>query len=166
MIIIVPYLKKKQMKHLYLFITVLLIFSCTSVQKLNSSGDKYKVSKELNQFLLNFESAAENHKKTVLLSLMDRIYKKEQHDEMSEGRTGQFLNEFFAGRQTNENGFKVLNFEAITSLDFASINKTDEDTFDVIYIVKTTEYQIKCHWQIKLRIIKGKNVFGMVGASG
>lgn len=154
------------MKKVYLIFTVFFIFSCASVKKVNTSGEKYKISKELNQFLLDFESAAENHKKTALLSLMDKVYKKEQHDEMLEGRTNQFFNEFFAGQQTNGAAFKVLNFEAITSLDFVRINKTDEDTFEVLYIVKTSEYQIKCNWQIKLRIIKGKNVFGMLGASG
>ena len=154
------------MKHLYLIFIVFFIFSCTSVQKINSSGEKYKISKELNQFLVDFESAVEDQKRTELLNLMDPDYKKEQHDEMLEGRTDQFLNEFFAGRQTNGKGFKVLNFESVTSLDFSGINKTNEDTFDVFYIVKTSEYQINCRWQIKLRIIKEKNVFGMVGASG
>ena len=154
------------MKHLYLILSIILISSCSSIQKINSSGEKFKISRELNQFLLDFETTAKSHSKNGMLNLMDKEYKQEQHDEMLEGRTVQFLNEFFAGRQTNDKGFKVLDFETVTTLDFISINQTDEDTFEVFYIVKTPEYQINCHWQIKLRSINGKKVFGLVGASG
>ncbi|MCD4795323.1 MAG: hypothetical protein K8R54_18975 [Bacteroidales bacterium] len=154
------------MKHLYLIFAIILIFSCSSIQKINSSGEKFKISKELNQFLLDFETTAKSHNKTGMLNLMDKVYKQEQHDEMLECRTDQFFNEFFAGRQTNGKGFKVLNFETVTILDFTGINQTDEDSFEVFYIVKTPEYQINCQWQVKLRIINGKNVFGLVGASG
>lgn len=154
------------MKHLYLIFAIILISSCSSIQKINSSGEKFKISKDLNQFLLDFETTAKNHDKKAMLNLMDKEYLHDQHDIMLEGRTDQFFNEFFAGRQTNGKGFRVLNFENVTTLDFTGINKTNEDSFEVFYIVKTPEYQINCQWQIKLCIINGKKVFGLVGASG
>ena len=154
------------MKYIYLVLSVILFSSCTSVQKLSSTGEKYKVSKEMNQFLLNFESAARNHKKTAMLSLMDKAYKKEQHDEMLEGRTNQFFAEFFAGSLINGKEFKVVPFETIEIIKFVKIIQTDEDTFDVFYIVESSDFKVKKQWQIVIRNIKGKSVFGLVGAFG
>ncbi len=154
------------MKYLYLILSIIFISSCSSVQKLSTTGEKYKVSKEMNQFLLNFENAARNHKKTAMLSLMDRAYKKEQHDEMLEGRTDQFFSEFFAGNLVSGKGFKAIPFETINLIKFISIKQTDEDTFDVVYIVKSSDIEVKKQWQIILRNIKGKTVYGLVGAFG
>ena len=154
------------MKHLYLPLVILFVFSCSSVQKTGSSGEKFKISKGLNQFLLDFETSAKSHDKKAMLNLMDKEYLHDQLDNMLEGRTDQFFNEFFAGRQTNGKGFRVLNFDTVTTLDFTGINQTNENSFEVFYIVKTPEYQINCQWQIKLHSINGKTVFGLVGASG
>ena len=154
------------MKYIYLVLTIVLISSCSSVQKLGTTGEKYKISKEMGQFLLDFESAARNHKKTAMLNLMDKAYKKEQHDEMLEGRTDQFFAEFFAGSLVNGKGFKTIPFETINLIKFVSIKQTDEDTFDVFYIVESSDFEVKKQWQIIIRNIKGKTVYGLVGAFG
>ena len=135
------------MKYFLLIFSIIFISSCSSVQKLGTTGEKYKISKEMNQFLLDFESAARNHKKTVMLNLMDKVYKKEQHDEMLEGRTAQFFAEFFAGNLVNDKGFKTVPFETIIIIKFVSIKQTDEDTFEVCYIVESADFKVKKQWQ-------------------
>ncbi|MCF6366360.1 MAG: hypothetical protein L3J35_09170 [Bacteroidales bacterium] len=154
------------MKCLYFIFAVTLIFSCSSVQKVGIKGEKYKISKELNQFLLDFESAARNHKKGAMLNLLDKDYKKEQHDEMLEGRTNQFLNEFFAGYLISESKFKSPGFESIISLNFVSIKQIDENSFDVSYIIKSKDFELVREWEIIIRNVNGKQVYGLVGAFG
>ena len=93
---------------------------------------------------------------------MDPAYKKEQHDNMLQGRTTQFLNEFFCGQDAKSNTFKCLNYKKIKSLKLIK-KERKENGYRVYYQVNSKKYSVTADWFIK---IKDNKIIGLVGAVG
>jgi len=149
-----------------LFISALFfLFSCSVTYKIGSEGEKYKIPKNLSVFLSSFEQSVTSHNQNKVLSYMDNAYKKEQHDEMLEGRTEQFLNEFFSGTNVDGSGFVLVKFSLIRGIYFTSIQQT-ETGYTVYYTVKTKDVTVDCNWEISVTKTEDGTVFGLVGAFG
>jgi hypothetical protein len=149
------------------FIFLLLFFiSCSVTSKVNNTGEKFKIPKDLNQFLSDFEYAVITNNQSQVLNFMDPDYIKEQLDDFLQGRTEQFLNEFFCGMKTDGSGFECPEFDNITNFEFVNIEKTDENMYRVVYLIITDDTRIECDWG--LMIIPSGVVYryGLVGASG
>jgi len=149
-----------------LFISVLFfLFSCASVYKIGSEGEKYKIPKKLSVFLNSFEKSVLLHNTDKLLSHMDKEYKKEQLDGMLEGRTEQFLNEFFSGTNVDGSGFVNLTYSSITGIYFTSIQQ-NEGSYTVYYSVEIKNRRVDCDWEISITKDGDNTVYGLVGAVG
>jgi len=153
------------MKKFVLISTVFFLFSCASTYKVGSEGENYKIPKELSVFLSSFEQSVTSHNSVNILLHMDKAYKKEQHDDMLEGRTEQFLNEFFSGSNVNGSGFVSVKFNSIKSIHFVSIQK-NETGYTVYYTVETKDAIVDCSWEISVKITETETVYGLVGAVG
>jgi len=135
-----------------------------SVFKSNKTSET-AIPKALQQFLFDFEKAVKDQNTEKILSLMDKEYLTEQHDNFLEGRTSQFLNEFFCGELTNGRGFKCLKFNELKNASKISIIQ-NLDSYVVMYEVSDAKDSIIASWTISVREIKGKIVYGFVGAMG
>ncbi len=150
----------------FLFISALFfLFSCFATYKIGSEGEKYKIPKNLSVFLSSFEQSVTSHNQNKVLLYMDKAYKKEQHDEMLEGRTEQFLNEFFSGTNVDGSGFVLVKFSSIKGIYFTSIQQT-ETGYTVYYTVKTNAVTVDCNWEISVTETEDGTVYGLVGAVG
>jgi len=150
----------------FLFITALFfLLSCSVTYKIGSEGEKYKLPEKLSAFLNSFEQSVTLHDSNKLLSYMDKAYKKEQHDEMLEGRTEQFLNEFFSGTNVDGSGFVLVKFSLIRGIYFTSIQQ-NETGYSVYYTVKTKDVTVDCNWEISVTKTEDGTVYGFVGAVG
>ncbi len=151
----------------YFYISLILFFSaCSTTVKVNQSGEKYKIPKDMVQFLSDFEIAVRSHNQMMVLNFMDPDYIKEQLNNFLQGRTEQFLNEFFCGMKTDDSGFECPEFENIRSFEFESIEQTDDTMYRIVYIVTTDDSEIRCDWGL-MRIPTGVVYrYGLVGAVG
>ncbi len=153
------------MKKNILILGILLLVSCSTTYKIGSEGEKYKLPKDLVVFLNSFEQSVTSHNVGKLMLIMGKNYKKEQHDDMLEGRTAQFINEFFGGTDVNTGGFKNPKFKDITSIHFTSIQKS-ESSYTVYYLISTKKFQIYCRWNISVKKRENGMIYGLVGAVG
>ncbi|NOZ34414.1 MAG: hypothetical protein GXO80_03840 [Chlorobi bacterium] len=153
------------MKKYILFLGIWLFVSCSTTYKIGSEGEKYKLPKDLVVFLNSFEQSVASHNVDKLMLLMDKNYKKEQHDDMLEGKTAQFINEFFGGTDVNGSGYKNPKFKNITSIHFTSIQEI-ENGYTVYYFITTKEYRIDCRWDISVNKTKNGTIYGLIGAVG
>ncbi len=149
-----------------LFVSVLFfLFSCSVTYKTGSEGEKYKIPKGLSEFLASFEKSVTLHDENKVLSHMDKGYKKEQHNDMLEGRTEQFLNEFFSGTNVDGNGFVSIKFKSIIGIYFVSIQQND-NSYTVYYTLKTKTASVDCNWEISVTKTDAGTVYGLIGAVG
>ena len=153
------------MKKFVLISTVFFLFSCASTYKVGSEGESYKIPKELSVFLSSFEQNVTSYNSDNVLLHMDKAYKKEQHDDMLEGRTEQFLNEFFSGLNTDGSGFVSVKFNSIKGIHFVSIQK-NETGYTVYYTIETKEANIDCSWEISVKKTEYGTKYGLIGAVG
>ena len=91
-------------KSVYICLTLLALLSTCKSQK------SAKTESSVESFTTEFEQSVLTHKPEEILKFMTNSYVKEQHDEFLEGRTKQFLNEFFCGKtEENPSKFKCVN---------------------------------------------------------
>jgi hypothetical protein len=145
---------------------ILLLGACSTTTKVNQAGEKYKIPKDMQLFLTDFENAVRSHNQMMVLNFMDPDYIKEQLNNFLQGRTEQFLNEFFCGMKTDDSGFGCPEFENILSFEFESIEQTDESMYRIVYIVKTKDTEIRCDWGLMLIPSGVVYRYGLVGAVG
>ena len=120
---------------------------------------RYKRGTPEAQFLLNVAEAARLHDADALLAYMDPGYKRTQHDEFLEGRTVQFLNEFFWCEENIQ--FNDFTNVALVSYKLQPKSKTD---YDVVFFISDGDQQCECTFGMK-RDPKTK-VFSIYGAVG
>ena len=148
---------------LTIFLTTLLLFSCVHQRK-TSDFKQFNIPKDLQEFLVKFESATLSHNKAELLTLMDEDYRKEQHDEMLKGRTDQFLDELFCG-YVSEKTFKCPGFEKVSYLKLTKI-ENNTDSYTVYYSVKAGKLSFSADWQITVTKTLSGTKYGIYGAVG
>jgi hypothetical protein len=154
------------MKYFIIITMSLFIFSCATTSRVNSSGAKYKLPKELDVYLSDFENTVKTHNQSQVLNFMDPDYIREQLDNFLDGRTEQFLNEFFCGMKTDDSEFFCPEFDDITGFAFEDLEKTDDGMYRVVYIITTDTESVRCDWGIMVIPTGVKYHYGLVGASG
>jgi hypothetical protein len=152
-------------KYFSFLIVVVFLFSCATT-KINTAGAKYKIPKDLDLYLSEFENTVKTHNQSQVLNFMDPDYIREQLDDFLDGRKEQFLNEFFCGMQTNDHGFYCPEFDDITKFEFESIEKTDDGMYRVVYLITSDNITVRCDWGIMAIPTGVVYQYGLVGASG
>jgi hypothetical protein len=142
-----------------LFITAFFSLACLGQHEIYIN----QLSDDAQAYLKSFENAAEDGNKEKLLALMDDEYIRTQHDGFLEGRTDQFLKEFFCGKTTD--GYECTEPEKIKKLKLQKIMQTQEG-FDVTYKVITKDYKIEATWFVKIKSVNGKVIYGISGGVG
>ncbi len=117
------------------------------------------------EFLDRFESVVLKHDMTAAVDLMDKDYKKEQHDKFHKGNSEQFLNSFFCDYQTNGQGFKCIKFNEILELKRIEIMPNDGN-FTVVYHITGKGGTIKKDLLILVKKENAKTVYGFFGPLG
>lgn len=148
-------------KVLYIFLPILLL-GCSTTKKLGLNKEQYN---QLNIFLTKFEEAVIQHNKTKVIACMDKDYVYEQHDIFLNGKTHQFLNEFFCGYTIENKKFKCLEFETITTVK-RKVIATENNNLQVYYKITSNNFTINTNWMVK--VVKEANVvhYSLVGAVG
>jgi hypothetical protein len=140
--------------------TLIFIFlSSFLVHGQPAMNPKYKQGAPETRFLLKVAEAARLHDADALLSYMEPGYKRSQHDEFLEGRTIQFLNEFFWCEENIL--FSDLINVALVNYKLQPKSKTD---YDVIFFISDGKKQCECTFGMKKGA--GTNVFTIYGAVG
>lgn len=120
---------------------------------------------DLESFLKGFEAAVMSKDPGRILPYMDKDYLREQHDSLLQGRTYQFLNEFFSGNSLEKQTFINVDYKKINAI---TRNETNFTTgyYAISYSVFVDKNTIKCTWIIMTKLDNGKPVFGLYGAVG
>ncbi len=142
----------------------MIAFSGCSSLKTKKSNDK-QYPENLEQYLSEFEKSVLKHDAERLMELMDENYVRDQHDQLLQGNTTQFVNEFFCGNIVKGQGFKCLKFKEISSLKRTGLEEVHEG-FRVSYIVSDKKDKIQTEWTITVKQFNGKTYYGLYGASG
>jgi len=109
-------------------------------------------------FLRKVESAVRTHDADLLLTFMLPDYKRTQHDEFLEGRTLQFLSEFF---WCPEKSFDQISDVSLVSYKLQAGSKTD---YEVVFHLKHVNTECDCSFG--MRKDPATNVFSIYGAVG
>ena len=143
-------------KKIFLLIALLLI-SFTAESK-STSINKIKEKAPETIFLRKVEEAVRVHDADLLLTYMLPEYKRTQHDEFLEGRTLQFLSEFF---WCPEKSFDQISSVSLVSYKLQSGSKTD---YDVVFHLKHSGSECDCNFGMRKDL--NTNVFSIYGAGG
>lgn len=165
------------MKYLYILLAGLFLMSACHSKKTaeNTTSTKPTVQKKdtnaakqlvgVEEFLQKFEKATLLHNKTLLLELMDRDYKVEQHDKALKGNTEQFLNAFYCGYRTDGQGYKCQKYTEITGMNRVELLPNDGN-YTATYHVSVKDITVNISWLIMVKK-QGKTVtYGFWGAQG
>jgi len=163
------------MKFVYvLLVGVLMLGAChtkkaaektpnPTVQKKDTNAVKQLAGVE--EFLQKFEQATLLHNKTLLLDLMDKDYKVEQHDKVLKGNTDQFLNQFYCGYRTDGQGYRCQKYMEITSMKRVELLPNDAN-YTVTYHVFTKDIAVNISWLVMVKK-QGRTVtYGLYGPQG
>src|SRR6478735_5059835 len=101
------------MKKIHL-ISILFILASCAVEK--SSSTKPQDGETIDAFVSSFEKATLSHDANQIMLFMENGYVKEQHDQFLEGRTEQFLNEFYCGNNVSSNTFECAKYQKIDAV--------------------------------------------------
>ena len=101
----------------------------------------------------------------IILGSGDKNYIKEQLEEMLEGKTEQFLNEFFSGKNVNGTGYLSVNYQSVTGIYFSSLQKS-ESGYTVNYIIETKNAKVECSWELSVKKTETGTTYGLIGAFG
>lgn len=140
------------MKYIVLLIGLpLLLFGFTNNQaKLKEKADE-------TIFLRRVESAIILHDADLLMSMMEKDYRRSQHDEFLEGRTMQFLNEFFGA----EIEFTDITRATLINYQLQKGSKTD---YEVYFKLNSATAEVVS--QFFMRKNTSTNTFALYGAVG
>jgi len=119
----------------------------------------------LEGFLQKFEQALVNHDRVAMLNLMDKDYRREQHDKFYKANTEEFLNAFFCNFQTNGQGFKCIKFTDISASNRIEIAPNDGN-YTAVYHITGKGVTIKADWLILVKKDGDKIVYGFYGPVG
>lgn len=120
---------------------------------------------DLESFLKGFEAAVMSKDPGRILPYMDKDYLREQHDSLLQGRTYQFLNEFFSGNSIEKQTFIKADYKKISLLTRNEMNY-NSGYYSISYSVTFDNNSIKCTWIIMTKFDNGKSVYGLYGAVG
>lgn len=149
------------MKQLLLLCIVFILASCATEKSSSTKAQDGTIE----QFVSSFEKATLSHDSREIMLFMENGYVKEQHDQFLEGRTEQFLNEFFCGTNQRSNKFECTGYKKIDVIERVSIVKK-ENWYDYTFKIKVGN-----EWILVVQTIAGKpskysKIYGLVGASG
>jgi hypothetical protein len=137
------------------FLSFLFFISCAQ-SKIEQKEAKYiKPDDELKVYLDDFEEAVEDHDWNKVMGLIHPDYVKEQHDEFLDGRTDQFLKEFF---NASRNRIKKVDF--IVCYKWRNVLWTD------FWVIQEDGIKNKVMWSLKSREDDSAYKYGLVGAVG
>lgn len=133
-------------------------------------------NKDLDKFLFSFEKAVLAHDKQGCMSFMSPRYVHEQHDQFLEGRTDQFLREFFSGTveagiqvegEEKVNNYRSINFNEIKNIELILITSNDA-LKEVVYRITTNkDMVISCTCFVEdIQEKDAKYPYGIFGAVG
>ena len=124
------------------------------------------ISRQLIAFLNQFDTVVAAHDWNAVVELMDKNYKTEQLDNMLQGDTLQFIEEFFCGLTKETNEFLCAPPEEILRLERGEII-VDPDIIQAQYMVVLKDGRvIETNWFIKYQKKGIKYTFGIIGAVG
>lgn len=99
-------------------------------------------SLELSKYLNELQKSILSHDQRQLMSFIDPLYIKDQHDEFLEGRTRQFLNELFYGNTVDGKEFVGISFHSIKKIKIIHTVKERENGFRVYFLISNNHYTI------------------------
>lgn len=150
------------MKKIHLLFILFILASC-SIEK--SSSTKPQDGGTIEQFVSDFEKATLSRDANQIMLFMENGYVKEQHDQFLEGRTDQFLNEFFCGNNVSSNAFECAKYQKIDAVENVSVVKK-ENWYDYTFKIKVGAQWILVKQTIVERPSKYSKEYGLVGTSG
>ena len=124
-----------------------------------------QAQQDLAPFLAGFEKAAEKHKYKKVLAYMDHDHRVEQHDRFLQGRTKQFIDEFFCGYESlTHDGYHNIGLDRVEDLQLIYL-EYHAGSWEATYRILTTDggtyyYQYLIVWDEERRRL------GFVGAVG
>lgn len=142
------------MRYLF-FLTFLIVFSSLFSQETKPA----KLPKKANEtkFLMNVASLVRAHDADQLMMLMEPEYKRTQHDEFLQGRTDQFLTEFFGGQ------IPFLEITVARLIDYKLQRGNDTD-YDVTFYLEGAGKKINTTFYMRKN--PGTSVLTLYGAVG
>lgn len=149
----------KKLNYFSALLIILMVQVSCSTRKITSTPQ--------NDFVKSFEKAVLSHSSEAILNHMTLSYVKEQHNEFLQGRTQQFLNEFFCGNlETNKTKFIcVKDYTKIKSIETISITQKQDSYIYKFKILYDNEWII-VEQNISQAPSKINTHLGLVGASG
>ena len=120
---------------------VLLASGCVSLNVHTSA--KYGSNASVAGFLESFEQAALEGNEARVMAHMATAYIVGQHDDMLEGRTDQFLSEFFGGYSVREDGHVSIPLNQIIAMELVKLMESDNG-YQVTYRVHAAEISVEC----------------------
>ncbi|MBN2235058.1 MAG: hypothetical protein JW706_07905 [Opitutales bacterium] len=146
-----------------LLFLVLLASGCVSLSV--HTADKYGSNASVAGFLQSFEQATIEGHEARVMAHMATAYLVGQHDDLLEGRTDQFLAEFFGGYSAQEDGHVSISLPDIIAMELVSLSESDNG-YKVTYRVHTAEISVECEWRLIWLGAASGSAFGFVGAWG
>lgn len=140
----------------WLFITMILVFH---------AGVHAQNLPEILPVLAGFDRAVESHSPKKVLKFMDADYALEQHDQMLQGNTVQFVDELLSGYTSPDEGtYLSVHQKDVVQIDLYEMIHLD-DSSQVIWklLLKNGQIVYSTMW-MKLNRKTGK--YGIVGAVG
>lgn len=154
-----------------MFNRFLLFFAITflTVNAFGQEPTKVKLEGDLKVFANRVTKAANAHDASAMLMLMDPQYRKEQHDGMLEGRTEQFINEFFCGNiiksKDSQSNFGCPGFNKISKVKIKHVFPHEHGyQFQMEFRAGKTVYTST--YFVRIRNTKQGVGYGLVGAVG
>ena len=123
--------------------------------------DYLACQEEIKPFLEQFVAAVNKHSQVEVLQFMDATYLEAQHNQFLEGRTEQFLNEFFSGKSQGGEYFDVR-FMEISAFKIERCKQVDAD-WRIYANLSYKGRKLTCQWTLRNQETGG---LGFVGAMG
>lgn len=136
-------------------ILFLFLFSCSTPENMPNRAVQVKLMNSMNEFVFEFIANVDDKNQLKVMEMMHPSYVQEQHDDFLEGRTNQFISEFF-GTAFN----KIKTFEHLYSYTVGT------DIFVVFEVQSVDRIKSTHHYHIKFRNDDSGYKYGMVGAVG
>lgn len=117
------------------------------------------------KYLDHMEETVLAHNLDQMMQLIDAEYVKEQHDKNLEGRTQQFIDELFCGKEVKNGDYLCIPFLDINQIKLTAIVSIDNG-YKVFYDVGSESKTIAIDWWITEHYVNGKATYGIYGALG
>ncbi|TNE55080.1 MAG: hypothetical protein EP338_05040 [Bacteroidetes bacterium] len=126
-----------------------------------------EMDQDAKRVLVNFAKAVRKHDQQKVMNVMDRAYVAEQHDDLLQGNTSQFLNEFFSGPMLNApESFVVPAFNQIKKIVLIDSRRlSDTGSYEVNFKIILRDKRVLNRSWI-LHQVQSENKYALVGAVG